>query len=394
MSLVLRAVFCIAALAFGIVPTTAIGAADPLELYALVPITGPLAFYGQGIQQSLAAEEATINAAGGVRGRNVHFNVLDDQANPQIAVQLLSPLLAKNVPVIIDAGPAATCRATASVAKSSAVIFCLSTAYRPEIDSYSFTTPFSLEAGIAAQVRFFRNIGLKRLGFIIATDATGQEVDTVLNSILAYPENRGVTAVARERFSPADISVAAQIARIHSANPQAVFAFGSGAPLSLIFGAMRDAGLALPTATLAVNQSVKQLSSYGAIVPADLELVTPRWAAYDIMGAGPVKTKAGAFRTAMDRAGLGTDGPDSLAWDPAMFIVDAYRASGDAPTPTSVRNYIAGLHNVAGICGYYDFPATPGRGLTAKDTVVLRWDGVKKAFIPISTAGGEARLSR
>ncbi len=246
MSFVMRAVFCIVALAFGIAPTTVIGASAPLEFYALAPITGPLAFYGQGVQQSLAAQAMAINAAGGIRGRDVHFNVLDDQASAQIAVQLLSPLLAKNVPVIIDAGPAATCRATSSVAKGSAVVFCLSTAYRPEVDSYSFTTPFSLEAGIAAQVRYFRNIGLKRLGFIVATDATGHEVDSVLNAILAYPENRGVTAVARERFSPSDISVTAQIARIHSADPQAVFAFGSGAPLGLIFSAMRDAGMALP----------------------------------------------------------------------------------------------------------------------------------------------------
>ncbi len=76
------------------------------------------------------------------------------------------------------------------------------------------------------------------------------------------------------------------------------------------------------------------------------------------------------------------------------FIVDAYQKLGDTPTATNIRDYIAGLHNVAGICGFYDFPATPGRGLTEKDTVVLRWDGAKKNFIPISTAGGQARLAR
>jgi branched-chain amino acid transport system substrate-binding protein len=392
MSLVKQIALLLIVLVLGAVPATAAGTASPLELYALVPITGPLAFYGQGVQQSLAAEAAVISAAGGVRGRDVHITVLDDQANPQTAVQLISPLLAKNVPVIIDAGPAATCRATAALAKSAAVIFCLSTAFRPEVDSYSFTTPFSLEAGIAVQVRYFRNIGLKRLGFVIATDATGQEVDNVLSTVLAYPENKDVIAVARERFSPADISVSAQIARIGNAKPQAVFAFGSGTPLGLIFNAMRDAGMALPTATLAVNQSVKQLVSYGAIVPADLEMVTPRWAAYDVMGAGPVKTKVGAFRAAMERAGLGTDGPDSLAWDPLMLILDGYRKLGDAPSTSGLRDYIAGLRNIAGICGFYDFPTTPGRGLTSKDTVVLRWNAAKKTFDPISTAGGAARL--
>src|ERR1700722_9477693 len=89
MSLPMRIAFVLIALALGAVVPGA-GAATPLELYALAPITGPLAFYGQGVQQSLAAEEAAINAAGGVRGRNVHFTLLDDQASPQIAVQLIS----------------------------------------------------------------------------------------------------------------------------------------------------------------------------------------------------------------------------------------------------------------------------------------------------------------
>ena len=94
------------------------------------------------------------------------------------------------------------------------------------------------------------------------TDATGQAADAATTNILGLPENRDVVAVARERFAPSDIGVTAQIARIRSANPQAIFALGSGSALALILREMRDAGLALPTtATLAVNQNAKQLVS-------------------------------------------------------------------------------------------------------------------------------------
>jgi hypothetical protein len=61
-------------------------AEEPLELYALLPITGPLAFYGQSIAASLGAVSQTVNNSGGVAGRPIHFTVLDDQANPQVAV--------------------------------------------------------------------------------------------------------------------------------------------------------------------------------------------------------------------------------------------------------------------------------------------------------------------
>ncbi len=323
----------------------------------------------------------------------MHVNILDDQANPQIAVQLLGPILSKGVPVVIDSGPAATCKATASLAKSAAVIFCLSTAYEPVADPYSFTTPMSLEDALAAQVRFFRVRGLKRLGFIIANDATGQASDAVLTNIMNYPENRSMSVVVREKFGLADISLTAQVAHLRSANVQAVYALASGAPFGLILREMRDAGLNVPTSTLASNQSAKQMLSYGTSVPPDLEMTSARWAAYSVMQGGPVKEKVAQFRSAMAQAGLATDyGPASLPWDPGMFIIAAYRKFGESMTSANLKDYVSSIRNVAGICGFYDFVTTPGRGLSSKDTVVLRWDAGRKDFIPISTAGGTAEL--
>jgi len=378
------------ALLLGSAPFTGARAAEPLEVNALLPTTGQTAFYGQAIAKSLAAEEASINAAGGINGRDIHFVVSDDQSNPQIAVQLMSGLLSRGVPAVIDGGPAATCNATATTAKGAAIVFCLSAAYQPDL--YSFTTPMSFQDGLAAQIRFFRVRGLKRIGFLVGTDATGQAADVAITKVLAYPENRDVTAVARERFGNADISVAAQVTNIRNAGAQAVFASASGTPLATILREMRDQAMKIPIATTASNQSVPQLVSYGNIVPADLEMVSARWAAYDALDNGPVKDKVRVWRSAMARAGLDPDGPASIAWDFGQFIADAYRKFGPSMTPLNVRNFVAQMHNAPGICGSYNYVATPGRGLTTKDTVVLRWNGARKTFDPISTAGGTAVL--
>jgi branched-chain amino acid transport system substrate-binding protein len=367
-------------------------AADTIDVNALLPMTGQTAFYGQAIAKSLAVEESAINAAGGINGRNIHFAVSDDQGNPQVAVQLMSGLLSKGAIAVIDGGPSATCRATAATAKSSAVVFCLSGAFAPE--AYSFTTPMSFEESVVAQIRFFRARGLKKLAFLVTTDATGQVADQAFTNILALPENRGVTAVAREKFGTTDIGAAAQVANIRNSNAQAVFVAASGTPLALALREMRDAGLSIPVGTIASNQSVPQLVSYGSIVPADLEMVAARWAAYDVMGPGPVKDKVTVFRNAMAKGGLDADGPASIAWDFGGFIAGGYKKFGSTMTATNLRDYVATMRNVAGICGFYDFVTTPGRGLTAKDTVVLRWDGARKSFPPISTAGGAAALMK
>ena len=320
----------------------------------------------------------------------MHFVISDDQASPQIAVQLASALIAKGVTAIIDGGPAATCQATATTAGSSAVVFCLSGAFQP--GSFSFTTPMSFQEALVAQIRFFRVRGLTRLGFLVGTDATGQAADVAITNVLALPENRGVTAVARERFANTDLSVAAQVANIRSGNAQAVFASASGTPLATILREMRDAGLSIPIATTASNQSAPQLTSYGSIVPADLEMVAARWAAYDAMEKGPVKDKVTVFRNAMAKGGLDADGPASIAWDFGQFITDAYKKYGDKMTAVNLRDFVATMRNVPGICGSYDYVTTPGRGLTSKDTVVLRWNGTRKTFDPISSAGGTSVL--
>jgi len=173
---------------------------------------------------------------------------------------------------------------------------------------------------------------------------------------------------------------------------QAIWAGASGTPFQVVLRDSRDAGLNVPIGTIASNQSVTQLVSYGSILPTDLEMVAARWAAYDVMGGGPVKDKVTAFRNAMAKAGLEADGPASIGWDFGQFIADAYRKYGAGMTPTNLRDYVATMRNVAGINGFYDFITTPGRGLTSKDTVVLRWNGARKTFDPISTAGGTALL--
>ncbi len=95
---------------------------------------------------------------------------------------------------------------------------------------------------------------------------------------------------------------------------------------------------------------------------------------------------------AMKRNHVNTDGPASLVWDPVMLTVEAYRNVGPSPTPVKLNSALATTRNMAGIDGYYDFVSAPGRGLTSKDSVVLRWDGKRQDFVPISTAGGTSKL--
>ena len=75
---------------------------------------------------------------------------------------------------------------------------------------------------IAAVVRYYRLKGWTRLAVLNTTDATaGQDADKSLEQVLALPENKDVRRVEFQHFNPTDVTVAAQLARIKSADPQA-----------------------------------------------------------------------------------------------------------------------------------------------------------------------------
>ncbi len=63
--------------------------------------TGPFAFLGSEQATALHALEAVVNREGGIRGRSVHFAIVDDQSQPAVAVQLATAIVAKHGPVLL-----------------------------------------------------------------------------------------------------------------------------------------------------------------------------------------------------------------------------------------------------------------------------------------------------
>ena len=115
----------------------------------------------------------------------------DDQSNPRVTVQLVQGLLAKHVPVILGpSGPDACAAATPLLAQNGPVLYCLSPTAQAQPGGYVFLTQFSGESGMAVDVRYLRERGLRKIAFITSTDATGQDAERALNAVLAPPRKR------------------------------------------------------------------------------------------------------------------------------------------------------------------------------------------------------------
>jgi branched-chain amino acid transport system substrate-binding protein len=364
-------------------------AGAPVEVTALLPLTGPAAFLGASEIKSLRIIETLTNRAGGIHGRPLHFDVVDDQANPQVAVQLVNGVIAKRAPVFIGPGFSATCAAIAPlIEKAGPVGYCLSPAIHPPKGSYQFSASSSSTDTIVVLVRYLRLKGWNRIAIMTATDLTGQDFDRTIEPLVAQPENRGMTIVAHEHFAVGDVSVAAQIARIAAAKPQAVVVWTTGTALGTALHAIHDIGLEVPVATISSNMSYAQLQQYAGFLPADLEFAGLRAMTLDGTGPGPIHDAMTRYFNAFKATDTKTDFGTNFAWDPALIVVDALRTLGSDASADRIRDWIENLHGWVGINGLYDFRDGSQRGIGQNALMLFRWDPAKNDFVVVSRPGG------
>ena len=370
-------------------------AASPVTIDVVIPLSGNAAFLGHGEQVALQVLEKATNADGGIAGRPLHFNFLDDQTSPQTAVQLMSKILASNPPVVLGSNPLATCNAMAALITDGPVEYCFSPIIDFPAGSYIFSASTSEMALMAALIRYDRMRGWKRIAVIVTTDATGYAGLRDIKEVLKRSENKDVELVAAETFNGNAISVSAQLQLIKDAHPDTLIAYSTGAPIALVLRGLQDAGIDVPVATSGGNMTFAQMSAYRTFLPKNLYFPTAEWVVSSSaedrkihLPEGVVKAKeflAAAYQAAGEKL------PDAVAnysWDPAKIVVDALRKLGPDTTAEQLRNYIAHLQNYAGIDGVYDFQKSPQRGLSDDAVVMTRWSPEKNNWVIVSEPGG------
>jgi branched-chain amino acid transport system substrate-binding protein len=350
----------------------------------ILSLTGSATASGTEEATALQLLADSVNKSGGVRGRQIAFEIHDDQSNAPVAVQLMSAIVAKNPPIVL--GPTLTggCNAVLALVQAHGPLtYCLSSGVYPPKGSYMFTQGVPTKEAVRLQIKFYRDRGWKRLAVIFTTDASGQDFERNFDAALALPENRGVTVVARERFGVADTSVSAQVAVIKAANPQAVIAWAVGTPFGTVLHAMVDNGLDIPTGSSGANLNYDTMKRFTAMLPTDLYFINVPGIAPDAVPPGALRTAAAAYFNTLKAAGLAADAGYLLSWDPAWVVIGMLKTVGLDATPVDYRTYLENLHGFYGASGVYDFRDGSQRGLDGRSDIVLRYDKTKGQFVAV-----------
>jgi branched-chain amino acid transport system substrate-binding protein len=368
----------------------AVASADPYRIPTVLPLTGSGAFIGQAEQATLEMVKRTVNGTGGVQGQPVEFQYYDDQTSPQIGVQLLNEIQQGKPQVILGSSLVAVCSAMSPLLANGPIDYCFSPAIHPQSGSYVFSSSESTTDLYAINVRYFRLKGWRRIATIATTDASGQDAENGVAAALKLPEDRDVTLVARARFNPSDVSIAAQMAGIVAAKPDAIMLLASGTPAATVFKGLVEAGLDLPVAASTSNATHPQMSGYKAFLPKQLYFATGQWAreASGFTFSPKVEAARERFYKAFDEAKVKPDTGSTLAWDPAWIVLDALKAVGTSAQADQIRDYIQHISDYGGVNGIYDFTKVPQRGLGEDDIVIMRWLPDKDEWEIVSEAGG------
>mgnify|MGYP005839713145 FL=1 len=218
----------------------------PLKIGVVVSATGPAASLGIPERNTLVLLEEQVNRRGGVAGRPVQFIVIDDASDTTQAVRATRRLIQEDQVLAIigtTTTPASLGMidpvAEAGIAKISMAANLEIVFPVDEKRRWVFKTPQTEQQMSIPIVRDMQASNVRTVAYIGFNDAYGEGWARAFE---AAAREAGIQVVASERFARTDTSVAGQVLRILSRNPDAVLIGGSGTAPVLPQRTLRERG--------------------------------------------------------------------------------------------------------------------------------------------------------
>jgi branched-chain amino acid transport system substrate-binding protein len=277
------------------------------------------------------------------------------------------------------------------------VIYDLSPGDHPTVGSSVYSASNSTTNQTLAFTNFAKVKGWSKVAAVTSTDSSGQDGWENISKAAAA-SGGAVSIVNHQTFDPTAVSVTTQLAKIKASNPQAIFIWTTGTPLTTVLQGMQQLGMTnIPVMTSNGNESFKQMQGLGSAMPAQLYFPSSQFRLSPGTLSGQAKTVVDQFNTAMKAGGQAVpDEGNALAWDPALLIVNALKKYGVGATAQQIQQYISGQTAYQGIAGAYDFASkaqADNRGLTIKSVYITQWNKAKQDWVQASGPSGTTLAS-
>lgn len=235
---------------------------EPYRIGGIFSVTGPASFLGDPEKKSMEMAVEQINARGGIDGHPLEALIYDDEGDPTKAVLAANKLISRDR-VIAIVGPSLTPTTLAIIPLvEKAAIPLVSCAAGIKITEpvkpLVFKTAQNDALAVATLYRYMQGKNIKKIGILTVENAYGE---SGREQLAAQAAAFGLQIVLAETFGAKDTDMTAQLAKIRSAQPDAVVCWGTNPGPAVIARNM-----------VQMNMSVPLYQSHGVASPKFVEL--------------------------------------------------------------------------------------------------------------------------
>ena len=151
---------------------------DTIKLAVIAPLTGDFAQYGEAYRTAVELTVSQVNAAGGINGKTLAYDIFDDKNDAKESATLAGRIAADDSYIAVVGPFASTCAlACAPILQSSGIVEMCPTSTHPDLTAtgdfiFRGAITSELEAPIFADVTLSR-LGATKVGIIYTQDDWG-----------------------------------------------------------------------------------------------------------------------------------------------------------------------------------------------------------------------------
>ncbi|WP_029527414.1 ABC transporter substrate-binding protein [Polaromonas glacialis] len=305
----------------------------PLKIFQSTALTGPLADLGQAVHQGAKVYFTALNAAGGVNGRSIELNAVDDGYDvPRALANAKSFIADRNCFAIFNCLGTPMVEAMLPQVIESGIPFFAPFTGAASARPKNARNVFNIRASYADEtghlVQHLATIGIKRIAIVHQNNAFGKDVAAVARQVMA---SKGLSEAAVATIENNSSDAAAAAAKIAASQPEAVIMGLAGQPTVEFVKAIRQQRKGLALYALSVMGSAATLKAMGDDATGiTVSQVMP-------LPANNILPLAREFQQAWKAAGVAL-APSHLALEGyvnARVFAEALRRAGRNPTRSS-----------------------------------------------------------
>jgi branched-chain amino acid transport system substrate-binding protein len=329
---------------------------DKVIIGAIMPLTGDVASYGIAIKNGVSLAVEQLNAAGGIRGRNIEIIYEDDKADPKTGVLAAQKLIfVDKVPAIIGAVASGVTLAVAPICESNKVILLSPASSSPKLTSageFIFRNYPSdeLEGNLVAK------FAIARKYYKAAVLTANTEYGVGLNKVFSDEFTHiGGKILFNERYAEGTTDFRTSLTKIKQANTDCIFIVGYSRELGTLVKQARELGITKQFLSTVNFYDAQSIITGGAAVDGTI-FSSP---VFDPKSTNPVMSDfVKAFKSAY---GLEPDVWSAHGYDAMKLLAVAMQHNGLQPTHIK-----EGLHAIT------DYPGVSGNTSFDKNGDVIK----------------------